>query len=789
MLLYGARRGSPPPNSSSFRIALLVQTYGAALLIIFASAVVGQAICVAVRRDQRSWAAPAVGFGVLVILAEATIRLPGRGATAVAILAFALVVAGAFLIRRRTSPMRASDLLVGAVPLIATSVPFLASGRVGLPGVSVLNDTSNHLLWAEGLLSAHMHSLYRPPAGYPLGPHSLVAAVGTLTGIRLDLVFTALMISIVPITALVAQGVVADEGVWRRIVLGLLCSLGYLLAAYYGEGAFKETIMAGLLLAFVLHLEQVRAAWARTRPSARWLHLLPALFLSAAAVYTYSYLGLAWFAGTAAIWMLGEILLRPVAAWRQLASRSGAISLMRWTAGACAVMIVVLAPVAGQMISFFNLFGASPATVGAIPAPLANLIGPLSPYEALDVWWSTDFRRTPANSFHAGELGAFALAILVFGLIWSVRRRRLLLPAAVIACALIWWLAQRSGSPYVAAKALVIAVPVVTALGLGALLARREGAFPDRVMSLALAAIFSAAALYSSYQDLRNSPVQAPEGTRELAAFSRTIGRSPVLFLGDDDYAPWQLRPAAVTALSQDTASLAGATTRPNKPWVSGEPLDFDSPANGDLNRFPYVITSNTPYASQTPSNFRLVASRTLYDLWQRTGPTKPRGIIEPPGTPGAILDCHTPAGEKLIRHKGEASVTAAPVVERGIGLLAGQSGTVSLPLPTGRWEISIQYTSSFQVHLSAEGRRWTMPAYLGRPGPFFAVGSVSGSGASSPLPLAVQVPRPSFVTGTGGNLFAGITAVAATRLPNTRHLIPLRRACGRYVDWYRLST
>lgn len=32
------------------------------------------------------------------------------------------------------------------------------------------------------------------------------------------------------------------------------------------------------------------------------------------------------------------------------------------------------------------------------------------------------------------------------------------------------------------------------------------------------------------------------------------------------------------------------------------------------------------------------------------------------------------------------------------------------------------------------------------------------------------------------------ITTFAATRIPDTRRLVPLRRACGKYVDWFRLK-
>ena len=763
-----------------------MQAYGAALLIVLASAVLGQAICVAAQRDQRSWAAPAVGLAALIVLANAVIVLPGRGVTAAAVVGLALALSAAFLWRRHALPLQGSDLAVCALPLIGSSLPFVASGRVGLPGVSVLNDTANHLVWAEGLLSSRMAKLWPPPAGYPLGPHSVIATVGTAAGIPLDQAFTGLLVAVVAITAIVAQRVIADEALWRRVVVALTCSLGYLVAAYYGEGAFKETIMAAIVLAFVLHMEQVRARWDQGNAAARWRHILPAAVLAAGAVYAYSYLGLVWLAVSIIFWVLAETVTRPAAVFG-LVSRRNLSSVAPWVMATVALVAIVMAPVAGQVISFFNRFGVTPTSVGTIPAPLANLIGPLSPYEALDVWMSFDFRRTPANAFHAGELAAFALAVLMFGFIWSVRRRRLLLPATVVGCGLVWWLAQHTGSPYVAAKALAISVPVVTALGLRALLTRCEGTLRTRVFMVTAAAAFCGLAGYSSYQGLRNAPVQAPEAVRELAMFSHTIRDSPVLFLGDDDYSPWQARPAGVTALSPSTVSLGDAKTRANKPWMNGQALDFDSVDPADLDRFLYVVTSSGAYASQAPASFRLVKRSLLYDLWKRTGPAIPHRVLDPPGTPGAILNCATPLGKTLKSARGQASILTTPVTVAGPGFLPGESRAVSIPLPASQWELSIQYTSSFDVHLSTDGIRWTMPAYLGRLGPFFDLGSVTGKGIRSPLLLTIASHRPSFLTGTGGNLFTEVPVIAATRLPDTRRMVPLRRACGQYVDWYRL--
>ena len=766
---------------------MFVQVYGGVVALLLASVLVGRAICTGGFDDQRAWAAPAVGLAALIIIESIAIKLPGRAVTAAIVGAVAAVVALAFLIWRRRLRFYWDELVIAGVALIGASLPFLASGRIGLIGVGLDNDTSNHLLWAEALRSRLMDFLWPPPSGYPLGPHSLADAVASGGGVRLDLAFTAMIVAVVPITAIVAAGVVADEAPWRRIVVGITCAFAYLFAAYYGEASFKETILASLLLAFVVLLDQVTPRWSQARTVARVWLIVPAVVLVAGALYSYSYVGLVWFALSGVIWVVAEAARRPTTVIDRL-SRVRVASAAPWFIGAVVLLLIVALPVAGQAVSFFRQVGISPAQNGAIPSTAyGNLIHPLSAYESLGIWLSSDFRQFPANTFHTGQLSAFALLILAYGVVWSWQRRSLLLPAAVAACMLIWWRSDRTQAPYVTAKSLAIAAPVIMALGTRALLSRRPGGRPAQALALAAAAAFCGLGLYSSWLLLRDEPVQAPEAGRELAAFHRTIGASTVLFLGEDDFAPWQLRPAEVTSLNGGP-SLGQAVARPNKPAPPGQPADFDSVDPTELDRFQYVITTNTPYASQAPPNFRLIDQSKLYQLWDRTGPTTARQVLEPSGAPGAILNCGTVAGRELSREHGEASIMATPETFPGIGLSAGGVGFLALRLPAGRWEISIQYSSSFTVDLSTDGAQWTMPAYLGRQGPFFAVGAVTGRGAGNPVILQVGAKRPSFLTGGDKLLYTSISAIAATRVPDTRVVVPLKQACGKYVDWYRVS-
>jgi hypothetical protein len=78
------------------------------------------------------------------------------------------------------------------------------------------------------------------------------------------------------------------------------------------------------------------------------------------------------------------------------------------------------------------------------------------------------------------------------------------------------------------------------------------------------------------------------------------------------------------------------------------------------------------------------------------------------------------------------------------------------------------------------------MPAYMGRNGPFFNLGAVTGAGVDKPITVRIHASRPSILTGSMP--YNDVYGIAATRLPNVRRIVPLRDACGKYVDWFRAS-
>lgn len=148
---------------------------------------------------------------------------------------------------------------------------------------------------------------------------------------------------------------------------------------------------------------------------------------------------------------------------------------------------------------------------------------------------------------------------------------------------------------------------------------------------------------------------------------------------------------------------------------------------------------------------------------------------------PGAILDCDTTAGRVVLRGGGVAAVRPAPVVAQGTLLLPGGVVSVRLPLGPGRWRLQSSYVSRLPIEVTAPGLHATLPANLDRPGPRWPIG-----------PLTVRGPAPTTVTFTVDDSLlapelpvAELGRTAATRAAPVE-VVPVSRACGRYVDWFR---
>ncbi len=796
--------------------------FGAVLsgvVIAGAALVCGQAVMLAAGRARASAAAPAVGLSVLLVVCGIAVKLPGDAVTAAVAAGIAVAVSAWALAREREAlgPLRVGALVVVLGAALAIAFPFAASGRVGILGQGLVNDDmASHLLFAEWLDTHAGHTPELVQDGYPLGPHALVAAATKVSGANLIEGFAGLSGAIAVLTALTAYAALPGTRPVMRVPASVLAAFTYLGAAYLAQGAFKEPMLGLALLGFALCLPALRGGGGRAA--------IPGGVIAAGTIYNYSVPGLAWLIGVVVAWLA-------LVALRERRARGGLDLGGRLSRGRGQIAVLAGLPVAAaipelfRLASFTNFKAFNPGGTGA-RVGFGNLRQPLSPLESLGIWPSTEFRITPANAsapelaFYAGAL--LGAAVLAWGLWRAWRRREAVLPAALISGTLGYLGALAAGTPYTQAKALAIVSPIVMLIGLRGILraravegeeaeaeaAEREGAAEPPPASwpafryglAAIGAVFVLAAAGSSLLPLRQAPVGPEAQVDQLVSMRPLVDGKDVLFLGRESFVAWELIGADVYApivhnynVTEVDSLYRATSTRAKFDFdvVPRQVLESGASHDGEPAPFDFVVTTSAAQQSEIPANFEAVTVTRDYILWKRVAPLPPRRTLIEPIGPGSTVNCDRPEDRALSDLEGNArAFVTTPVVgtawKPSPDVTDSQGASEELLLDPGRWQISLQYASTQPMHLHSQALDVTLePNLLFRgPAPFYPVGEieverrglVSFEVSVDPPPLAGRL--------LGAETRAYLEEIAATPAP-ARQTIPLRRTCGRYVDWY----
>ncbi|HEV7770664.1 MAG TPA: hypothetical protein VGO66_08415 [Solirubrobacterales bacterium] len=796
----------------------MIGTYASAALICAASLLVGRALLALAGRREWSWLEPAVGFGAIVGVTGALARAPGHGSSA-SLGVLALLAAAAVIVWRRPGEARGTlriGLPVALVLLVALSIPFAISGRWGLLGVGFNNDLGLHLAWAEWLRSGFGPA---PDTGYPLGPHGLAVTTAAFPRIGLGQAFVGEIVAIGILTALTALGALRKLPAGRRVLGAAMVALPYLAASYFAQAAFKETAEALFVLAFAIWLTTVgRPDRADSQPPSEntpkasaaggfseggWLSALPPLALAGGIVFSYSFAGLAWPIAIGVLWSLTQPkvrrTLRPRALLRFLFRP---LTLLGLAVLAGLALLLTVGPL-GFAGSFNKVAG-------------SNTYGPVSPVEALGVWWTPNYRLNAAGGAHlAGLAGAIGALAVVAGLFWWVRRRELTIPVAFGACVALYIASLPTSGEYSQAKALMIAAPLAMLVAIRPLLSE----FPSsgrrlsgiaiqtttgaaRLAWATLAVVFIGSAVYSSFLVLRDAPVGPTGHGGELRALLPILHGKPVLYAGQDRYAAYDLLGADTHVPLVEFPDPA-VSQNPEKPFDTGDaysPIDFDSFSRGTLGRFQYVITGRAAWNSQPPPNFKRIAATPSYVLWEKTGPMPTDRHILLEGTEaGARAGCVAPETRVLLANPGRASLFPDAVIggkdhwSEGSVLGTGASTSQSLHLAPGEWNLSLQYFAPFDLTLSAPGFEEPLEAALdgqrpntislGNNGQFWPAGRYRSKGGFTKFTLTTaDAGTLQSLSSYDGKAYVG-ELVAVPVGPH--RIVPLSQACNGWIDWY----
>jgi hypothetical protein len=760
--------------------------YLLALLIVFGALAVGTAVCRVCGADQG--VAPAVGLATMIAVATVAIQLPGDAVTAAVIGLIVLCAAVAWVIHDGIGRIDLAALAAALGVVALLSLLFLSANRIGLPGIQVNNDTATHLLWTETLRSDLMATLYPSNPGYPLGPHSLLAALAQGTGASAANALTGLLIAAPVLLALTAAAVLRPLPLILRAPAAAISSVTYLVAAWFGQGAFKEPMMSLLLLAFALSLSARLTARERPGPRA----FVPAGLIVAGSLLTYSYLALAWL-GVAGLLAIAGTL------WFRWPGRAGVVTAVRGAllpiGVGVGVTIVATAVEIPRLWRYLHAVGTSPADGGGgiDSSALGNLSGPLSPAEMLGVWPAGDFRAVP-DHWYLQELKGLALLAAIGGALSLIQRHRprdLGLISALGAGLIVWLLSDRGQSPYVTAKSMAIVSPIIALVAFRGLLptawpqlARPRAVTAGRIVA---AGVLAAGLLWSTEVVLRGLPVESSQQRDQLEALRSTVRPGPTLFMGVDDHAGYRLRGVRLGSVQSGPPLPISVSIRPEKQWALGLPPDWDSFDAKTLDQFRFVITVRSAFGSAAPSNFRLVKQNELYQVWERTGPTQPRSTIESADVPAVPLDCTTAKGRRIAREKGEAAVEVRPFVPLMTNVPAlplGGASEVTIALPAGTWDLAARYRSMSPLRIMyGSVRVGGLPPNTDWPGPYWSAGRIVSDGHAQQLVVIAE--RESRFGGAVVPAEVGALVAVSTEGEKT---VPLKQACGKYVDWYRTS-
>ena len=757
----------------------------------------------ALGRHRATFLEGPIGLSVLILICTVGIRLPGHGDTSLVATAIVVLASFAYLFARREAilgPAVGLALPVAVIAGLLASLPFIASGHIGIPGVGLNNDMAMHLVDSDYLLDPTGPQPQSIVNGYPLGPHSLVATVVHLLGTEPLQGWLGLLVAAPILTAITSLGLLRGLPGWRHILGATLVAFAYLTASVLGIAGFKELIAGMFLIAFAIGLREIER-----EPDGRIAILIGLSLITAAMVPVYSLPGIAWLAITAGLWVLAHLL--------RIRSESGPAGMRRAVRRSmpivipAAIVLVIVGLIELPKVLDFLRSG----SIGNVADTNSKLRYVVSPLETLGVWPSGNWLLGTHDFSHDWVywlFGLIGLAGLIVGLAWWIGRRDYAVPAAVVSGLLVYLLTKyvESGGLYILAKAVVVPASVVMLLAIVALLA--PGGGPAR---RAFAVVFIALAAYSSFLALRDTIVASTGRLDQLAEFRSQVAGQNVLALTSDRFTDYALRTATVYSPAFNSENRVDST----RSKTQRLPIDFDSVPFNALNQYPYAVTTSAIYQSQAPPGWTLAASNDSYRLWRRTGTTPNVAVLAEEARPGRVFRCKRPKFRHVLAGGGQAAVWPRPVIAKRLYWKAGAAGGVvaeggvnpakqapldnnlapgetasqTIHLAPGQWKISLQYVSPVTgITVRAPGLETRLPSgmdaaipYRPDQGPYWPAGEVTSEGG--PITFSVQADDVNLLQKVLGvdapAVIGNLTAVKRTGFREA----PTASACGLYVD------
>ena len=780
----------------------MIATYASALIIVVASLYVGRAFFALFGKRETHWFETAVGLALLIVVCSVAARAPGHATTA--LIACGVLILASFLYLRLSFTDGESfgmALPVILLLVLAGSIPFIASGHIGILGIGIQNDLASHLLWSDYLQNPTGEAPTGVRIGYPLGPHGMAATLADGLGTQPLYGFLGLLIATLVVTGLTALNLFSSLRPVPRTLAAVLVGVSYLAASSIAVAGFKELLVGAFLLCFVLILRQLPK-----EVESRTALVLALAVLAAGMVATFSLPSLAWPAATLGIWMVAGLWV----AWREgkMPEVREGLRSVRGALVALAVLFAVL--VVSEIPRILDFFDSG--AVETITNADSKLRFAVSPLELLGAWPSGEFLLGTSQLDPWQLFGAVGLIAFAFALVWRLRRREVAFLAVIAAVAIVYLGTLAVAGLYVESKALLVPAAVVMAFIVGALFDPLAGR--GRLM---IAIPFVALAFYSSFLALRDAVVAPQDRFDELETLRDQVEGSNVLALTSDRFSDYYLRGSELRSPAKNAEEQV--ENRPDKEFRL--PVDFDSTLPIRLDDFDYAVTTDAQYQSIAPTNWVEVDRTDSYVLWKREGPTPEFGVIAEEARPGRVFRCKNPKFSQELATQGFTTIWPRPIIAKrlywkidgeldptpapgtetksGDGtttLEPGQTASQRITLPPGQWDLSFQYVSPISpLTVTAPGLDAEMPPGMEAAipfkvdeGPYWVVGSVQGTGKPIEISIHSEDDRSALQKLLGVDAPASIGNITATRLSD-RSSAPIAASCQRYVDHYTVGT
>jgi hypothetical protein len=768
--------------------------------------------------------------GMAAMTALLVIHVSGKVTVAVVLL---LALAGpAWLALRRDGLRRARawrprrTLVWGAAAgLVAYAIamaPVAGSGRLGLLGYVLNNDPSIHISLVQILyegsahsVASHVDSFLRSSTlfttGYPLGSYGWVLAARTISGVDPLYLWSPFIAVGMGLMALVLYDLLRSLRAPAPLAAAgaALSATGHLVFAYHAQGGAKEVLMP-------LTVYGAIALAARAlRGPLTFRSLLPAAFAAAASVADLGYAALAWI-GPAGLLALGVLFWR---AWRGRSTGE-----LRSAVAFVGVGAVVALPAIVTSIHFYS------SQRGDIvdPAEIGNLLGPVSPFQALNVWPTPDYRFPHPDALTLSTIGMVIAGVLaVIGLGYAIWRRNLGIVMAAVAGIGGVLLVTPRASIYYDAKTFVVLAPVVglaTTAGVAALLRMPRAGWVLGAVAGAAVAFGALASNAVTYGGVWNTPKQRFEQLGDIA--NRFAGQGPLLISEREQYGPYILRRSQPwndwgyrQLVDYPHVRFPGFA-----PPLEPRAPDLDDYPLSHIERYPLVLERKTPGASLPPANYRLAYETSLYRVWRQAG-TKPLehvpfGAVGKQGVGTLACRAGQPRRPAVRRVAREAEAAGKPLAvslgganprtlltgfnwirmnrSRIIpppGQSAGSGGvgsTVTHVRP-GRYSAWVQgsYGPGLRAIVTSGAGSKTLGEVrndLGRSDGWFPLGDVAIAGRTNTTLLGLTPNR--LIAGSRHfNLNGAFAIVPVAAVNRVVRLDPRRLStlCGKQVDWIEL--